>query len=100
MKSDGASDNSSVCANSELSNISDESLPSDAEDVDVDDEDEGKSGILISRGEIPFIKDQILRTSDMFLGRLRLPAGRPIGVMCESLLTSLWKRKTSAPTRT
>ncbi len=33
------SDNSSLCANSDLSNISDESLPSDMEDVEVDDEE-------------------------------------------------------------
>ena len=39
-RGDHGSDNSSLCANSELSNISDESLPSDMEEVEVDDDDD------------------------------------------------------------
>ena len=35
MRVDDASDNSSLGANSDLSNISDESLPSDMEEVEV-----------------------------------------------------------------
>ena len=35
VRVDDASDNSSLCANSDLSNISDESLPSDMEEVEV-----------------------------------------------------------------
>ena len=46
VRVDDASDNSSLCANSDLSNISDESLPSDMEEVEVRVQD-STSGIFL-----------------------------------------------------